>query len=137
MTVNDDIIELKIPGQPETCTAQERKISWKTGMTYLPSNVKKARERYYNAVKDKAPSEPWDCSIECIIDFKFYQKNGKVGHWKTTKPDLDNASKLLIDQLARAGFFVNDSRICRLIITKFFVKEDEAGITIRLRKLGY
>lgn len=134
-TMNNNIIELKIQGQPETCTAQERKISWKTGMTYLPLNVKKARERYYDAVKDKAPDEPWNCPIECSINFRFYQKNGKPGHWKTTKPDLDNASKLLIDQLARAGFFVNDSRICRLMITKSFVKEEAAGITIELRKL--
>lgn len=131
-----NIIRLHIDGQPETCTAQQRKILWKTKMTYLPKKVQQAKARYYFAVKPFAPKEPWDCPIECEIQFHFYQKNGKEGTPKTTKPDLDNAAKLLIDQLARAGFMANDSRIWKLTLSKDFVEKGEEGIDIVLKKTG-
>lgn len=130
-----EVIRIRIDGQPETCTAQERRILWQAKMTYLPKNVKDAKERYYAAVVDNEdkPETPWDCPIECELHFHFFQKNGKPGQPKTTKPDLDNASKLLIDQLARAEYFVNDSRIWRLTVTKDFVAQGEEGIDVVLK----
>lgn len=125
-----------IPGKIPTCTAQERKIVWSRKMTYLPEEVKQAKRKYYSASIEYAPSSPIDEACEVEFNFHFYQKNGKAGHYKATKPDCDNLAKLLTDSLAEAGFFEDDSRICRLIVTKDFVDEDKQGIDVMIKTLG-
>lgn len=124
-----------IKGDIPTCTAQERRIVWNRRMTYLPEKVKAAKKNYYNASIKHAPAEPLDEALEVEYNFHFYQKNGKIGQYKTTKPDCDNLAKLLTDSLADAGFFVNDSRISKLVVTKDFVPEEEQGVQIRIRTL--
>lgn len=125
-----------IQGDPPTCTAQERRIVWSKKMTYLPQAVKEAKAHYYAAAIPYAPAEPFDDAVELELHFHFYQKNGKVGKCKTTKPDCDNLAKLLTDSLAEAGFFVNDSRIARLTVTKDFVEQENAGVEVLMKRLN-
>ncbi len=124
-----------ISGDVPTCTAQERRIVWSRRMTYLPEKVKTAKKNYYNASIKYAPVKPLDEALEVEYNFHFYQKNGKIGQYKMTKPDCDNLAKLLTDSLADAGFFINDSRISRLVVTKDFVEDGQQGVNVKIRTL--
>ena len=46
------------------------------------------------------------------------------------KPDLSNMAKTIEDSLGRCGFFVNDSQVCDLHLTKF--RSPSPGIVVKL-----
>jgi Holliday junction resolvase RusA-like endonuclease len=52
---------------------------------------------------------------------------------KTTKPDAENAAKLLIDCMVRIGFLVDDALIARLVIEKWH--GPTPGVDVYLRPL--
>ncbi len=53
--------------------------------------------------------------------------------WHISKPDFDNISKTLVDQMAALGFLENDSQICDARVTKQW--GDRPGIRITLEAL--
>lgn len=54
--------------------------------------------------------------------------------WKDTKPDFDNISKMLVDQMGKLRFFNNDSQIADGRVLKKF--GDTCGIRIILETLS-
>lgn len=149
-----------ISGPPPTHTQQERKISWKYRRTYLDPKAKKDRARlqselnkallqpsnetirYPNGtVKKKAIKDalhmPWNDSVAMEVIFYFATKDKKLwGKPKSTKPDLDNLLKSLLDSLQAVGVVTNDSRFSHITVQKYWCSPDEQGIDIHIHKEG-
>ena len=106
---------------------------------YDRSEVKQWSALFSMSIRKHAPETPWDCPTEAEIYLFFpwpksISKKQKEKHsWKTTKPDLDNSEKAILDCLTEEGFIKDDSIICSKKSQKFF--SDEPKVLIVLRKI--
>ena len=107
--------ECKIP----TATAQQR-MFFKTGGSALPANAKKARAFWIALMEKYKPKEKIKGAIKVKIDFNFTKKNLVPGEIKpkTTRPDLDNLTKFVLDAMTKTGYFEDDAKISNLEISK-------------------
>lgn len=124
---------------PPTATAQQRKFfSLPDGKisSYLPKNVKEAKETLKNAVSRHAPESPYDCPVYVKIIWCFpYRKTEKkenIGKVipKTTRPDTGNLNKMLYDIMTDCGYWVDDALIVRGTEEKCWYKK--AGLYIKV-----
>lgn len=85
------------------------------------------------------PTTPMDGALKLYIEWRFpwkkteLKRNIALGTIPCiTKPDADNIAKGIIDAMDKAGYFVDDSRICDLQIVKLY--SNKSGIKVRLDK---
>lgn len=107
---------------------------------YANSKVKLWVSDFSKIIAKHRPSTPYDFPVSLFIKFRFphlksssseYKKNPQ---WKTTRPDLDNMEKVILDSLTEQGFFVDDSIVCSKTTEK--VHDANYGIEILIRKIG-
>ena len=118
---------------PPTCTGQMRRHT-RNGRTYEPRAVKDARQLFRTALAPHRPSEPLCGPVSLTV--RWYFPCGKTHHsgsWKATRPDADNIQKLLQDEMTKAGFWADDSRIAVLHVEKRW--SDEPRIEIEVEEL--
>lgn len=104
------------------------------------ANVRQQRAIYHQkileAIADSGMLYPdyGDEPIYLSVVFYYQIKQKKRwGQWKTSKPDLDNAVKLLQDVLCDMGFFKDDSQIASLKVKKYL--SERPGILIEMGRL--
>lgn len=106
---------------------------------YAKSEIKVWTAMFADAIREYKPKEPWDCPVHLEIGFYFpwpesaSQKKKSSTTWKTTRPDLDNSEKTILDTLTAEGFVVDDSVICSKASYK--MHSNEPKIAIFLKKL--
>lgn len=123
-------IPMKIP----RTTHQQKRVNFHTGQFYEASKLKSAREQFLWALKPYAPKEPLEPPIYLRVFWKFYTKDKrKWNKYKTTRPDLDNAQKLLQDCMTRLGFWADDNQISLLSTGKLY--GDKPGIWIKVEEI--
>jgi Holliday junction resolvase RusA-like endonuclease len=88
-------------------------------------------EKILAAAKPGTPiSEP--CFISLTFAFPHLKsvsnKNKASRTFKTTRPDLDNLEKSILDSLVRVGFIADDSLVCQKFSQKYF--DEDFGIRI-------
>lgn len=94
------------------------------------------KEFMYKANAHK-PAKPLDCPLEVTINFKYpyLQKHTKADKMcplpKTTRPDLDNLEKMVLDSLAECGFMTDDSLVVKKHSSKMF--SDCSSISIDIK----
>lgn len=103
-------IKMKIPGS----TKQQRKISGKK--SYPTMGLRVARATWQAALEPHAPEEPAKKAVSLKLGF-CYHHDKKEG-LKTTRPDLDNLAKIVIDAMVTTGYLVNDAQIVSLCAEK-------------------
>lgn len=110
---------------------------------YKNDSVSAARKEYQLRLRQYLPKEPSDKPIKLTIIFYSSIKYPRSawGTYKTTKPDLDNMAKELIDSMIadketkKGGFFFDDSQIVDLRLIKYY--SEEATIYIRIEEARY
>lgn len=131
-------IFFELPENPKS-TAQEKGTSVINGRVhhYEKKNVRQMRERYRHEIwafmyKNKLTAPHFDGPIYLAVTFTHSTKTKKLhGQPKTTKPDLDNEVKLLIDVLADLEFFaVGDQQITSLHLIKRWGPKPTVDITV-------
>ena len=97
----------------------------------------RAKRNLLNLLCWKAPKQPFDCAVEVEVEVVFPwrksepKKNRAKGRIPcTTKPDLDNYAKLLLDAICEANYLTRDQLIHKLTMSKSW--GDDVGITIRI-----
>ena len=105
--------------QPPTATAQQRQFFSK-GKTALTPAAKKAAATWQAIVEPHRPDEPMTGAIEVSIMLTWERKRQVLIESKTTKPDLDNIAKLILDAMTKAGYWVDDAQVSRLQLEKFW-----------------
>lgn len=136
------IISFKVPGEPETATAQQKGVRVKRSRTgkfypkfYEKPEVKEAKERLYWRLNDFTPTEPIEGPIELFITWCFARGSKPkrvIDTFKDTRPDLDNMSKSIIDCMTDLGYWKDDGQIARLHLEKIWVDNGDEGTLITI-----
>ena len=76
-----------------------------------------------------------DGAISIVLSFAFRRRDGNPAvvppEEHTTRPDVDNLVKPVLDALRRARFFHDDCQVSRLVANKVFGDSDSISVDIR------
>lgn len=120
--------EFVLKGNPSTATAQQKQYKNIQGhvIVYEKENVKKAKEELYWKIYSYAPDKPYEQKL-CVRMMWLMDKQSLTKKENMTfnpkRPDLDNLAKGTLDVFQKAGFFQDDSQICKLELQKGWYKE--------------
>ena len=125
-----------MPMRPPTATAQEKGVNT-TGDKphfYDKPRTGDAKAKLEAHLAPYAPKAPYEGPIRLIAKW-CYPVAGKHhdGEYKTTRPDTDNAQKLLKDAMTRLGYWKDDAQVASEVAEKFWA--DKPGIYIRIESL--
>ncbi len=121
-------IEMKIPGS----TKQQRKISGKK--SYPTMGLRVARATWQAALEPHAPEKPLAGAVAMEIVLNYHNPSKKRTFYKTTRPDLDNLAKIIIDALVTTGYMMNDAQVVELKLAKYYTSTAER-VTIEIEEL--
>lgn len=115
-------------------TAQQKRYNGRTHTYFKDKKLMATEQEFFYALKPHAPKVPSEFPIELHVWFYFDVKDrSKWGKPKTSKPDVDNFSKAFIDQMAKCGFFKDDSQITDLHLEKFYA--EKAAIVVEWKEV--
>lgn len=106
---------------------------------YDKSEIKQWTAEFASIIRNHRPATPWDCPTHIEIEFHFpwpastSDRKKQTTEYKTTRPDLDNSEKTILDTLTREGFLKDDSFICSKTSKKYHSKTPH--IVIFLKKI--
>lgn len=117
------MIQLELPGDPPTVTSQMKRVQVVAGKPrFFPHARYLAAERkILQLLAPHRPDQPLDEPVQVTLRMTFpYRKSepkrnqvpGGIPH--TSRPDVDNLSKIWLDCLTKAGFLRDDSLACSL-----------------------
>lgn len=133
------VIHIFIPGNPPTRTAQQKGVSARNGYVhfYEKASVRQAKDELAWKIKPSAPAEPIHGAVTLTIRWGFELKRVKKPGYKTTRPDLDNLEKGLIDVMTKLGFWDDDSQIVIKKTMKYEVPVGEGFLEITVEDLKH
>lgn len=113
-------IEFVVPLKP---TPASRPRVTKRGITYYP----KAHSQYKDALlKFLRTLKPTLATGLVALELGFVQPNFKTVQRLTSREDVDNLSKIVMDTMStHGGFWEDDKQIVHLTVWKRFVREGE------------
>ena len=102
---------------------------------YRKPEVQALRNQLTYMIKKYRPEKPSDKPIRLTVIFYFDIKRPKKiwGKYKTTRPDVENFYKEIADVMTDCGFWVDDSQIVDLRLTKYYA--EQATIYIKVEEL--
>ncbi len=120
---------------PPTKTNQQKGINFKARRVYTTAEMKDIEAKFDAYLLPHKPSEPLTGAVKLYV-YQMFPITGKhvIGEWKTTKPDVDNSVKTLIDRMTRLGFWKDDAQIVSLCAEKMYA--DLPGIFIEYREVA-
>lgn len=124
-----------ISEMPKITAQQDVRINRKTGRVYKGAKTRKLREQLKLLFAKHAPKEPIDYPVELTVMTVYpYRKQDEKKSPELVlmdrKPDADNIAKTIIDSLADALFFTNDSRVVNLRVIKAWGSQPGIGIQV-------
>jgi Holliday junction resolvase RusA-like endonuclease len=121
------MISFALKMEPPTMTFQAKKIAVlknrgnPRAVIYNPAELCDIREKFLTYLSPFAPKEPLKAPVAVQIQYNFpLSGRHEEGDYKTTKPDVDNAGKLLLDCMKTLGFFEDDSNVSNLASCKIY-----------------
>lgn len=114
-------------------THQQKKVSVVNDKPkfYEPAELKAARAKLMAHLGQHVPERKYTGPIRLVTKWCFPITGRHAdGEYKTTKPDIDNSLKLMLDCMTQLGFWKDDSLIVSLVAEKFWAKLP--GIYIRI-----
>lgn len=125
------MIEVFIPGQPPTATAQQKGQNRKTGAYYKTPELRNAESKYMAWLAKSKPEKPLDGAVVLTVQFGFQPSNlHPHGTPKTTKPDTDNMVKLLKDCMTKCGYWHDDAQVAMETVVKIY--HEAPGILVEV-----
>lgn len=116
-----------------TITHQQKQVTVVNGkpMFYEPAELKTARAKLMAYLGQHVPERRYTVAVRLVTKWCFpLSARHQDGEYKTTKPDIDNSLKLMLDCMTELGFWKDDSLVVSLIAEKFWAKI--SGIYIRI-----
>lgn len=119
-------------------TAQMKRYDGRSGHFFKSARLQRTEHEYMMALAPHRPEQPSKEPIALSIDFRYSVKSKKLkGTWKTSRPDVDNIAKLLIDCMTKSGFWEDDSQIVRLSLEKSYSCKELAEIEVMWREVDH
>lgn len=107
----------KIP----SATSQGKGYNRYTHAIYTNKRVQAVKDLYQLMFRMHKPAEPFDCPVRVSVVFHYPARRKKdIGKGKTTKPDLDNMVKTLLDAGTAEKYWTDDARISELHLSKIY-----------------
>ena len=117
-------------------TAQMKGVNHYTGRFYKKKPLIEAEQIFRDELCTLVPRWKMQGPIQLTIELRYMTKDKKKrGKWKTTRPDADNAVKLLIDVMTDLGVWGDDSQIVDLRIRKRWSCFDYATVYIEAKEI--
>lgn len=118
---------------PPRATAQQKGVNFKTKHFYTKNKVQEAESEFLWRLKPMRPSMPFDGAIEVNVTW-FYPVKDKHKYYlpKITRPDIDNATKLLLDAMTKLGYWHDDAQVTKLNLEKYWMPK--GGLIIEIKK---
>lgn len=142
--MNQESIIIKLPIAPLTATAQQKGVFVRGGRAhfYTKAKVREAEQTYASLLAPYRPQRPIESPVSVDILFAFpYRKSEKKAHVKkgailahTTRPDLDNLEKGLLDTMTKLGFWSDDSLVFEKRTKKIRFREQFVEIVVTPRE---
>lgn len=143
------MIEFFAPCNPPKTTAQTNtRIAVRAGhaVAYKGKEGREVEQLLASVFAPHCPETPLDGPLKLELEITWLPRasdistkakaarfgdGGKI--WCDTKPDWDNASKAIVDIMAKLGFLVDDKTIAHSTVIKYFGLRP--GIRVHLSKL--
>ena len=132
------IIEFSIPGTP---VPKGRPRHTMRGITYTPSKTRESEEDFISLAKDHAPPGiPPDHPVRLRVEFYFPIPKSKP-KWKkhimegdvwqhTSRPDIDNLLKMVMDAMTKLGFWKDDSFVYSITTEKYYSSRPRTDVEV-------
>jgi Holliday junction resolvase RusA-like endonuclease len=134
----DQVLEFFIPmAKVPTCTHQEKQVAVVKGKPqfFEPPELKAARAKLEAHLAQHIPTSRYTGAVRLMVKWLFPVKGThRSGEWKTTKGDLDNLAKMLLDVMTHLGYWQDDALITSMVLEKFWA--DKPGIYIRIEEVA-
>ena len=124
---------LVIPIEPPTSTHQAnlRVMKRRTGQFFVGKMKNNKISKWVDGVRpyliQGKPDKPMDGPVRCYIRLYYTAPKyllRKIDSCKTivktTKPDVDNVVKVILDELTKCGYWVDDNQIWCITIEKYW-----------------
>jgi len=127
------MLEFFLPMKLPTKTFQDKDMTVRDGKPVIfdSTELKQIKELFTAHLSKHVPETKIQPPIR--IQTKWLYKTDdpkKIGKYKTTKPDVDNAPKALHDCMTKLGFWKDDAQISSMIAEKFW--NNVPGIYIKI-----
>lgn len=102
---------------------------------FKEKHVEGMRAEFELKLKRHKPKKPVQGPVRLSLSLFFDVKRPKKlwGTYKTTRPDLDNYAKELIDAMTAVGFWIDDAQVSELKVSKRYA--EKASIVIQWEEL--
>lgn len=127
--------EFFMPMIPPTATAQRKQVRVANGkhLFYAPDGLQQAQAKLMAHLAKHRPQSPIIAPVRVIVKWCYPAKGQLDGTYRTTRPDLDNLAKGLMDCMTKVGFWPDDALVASLVLEKFWATTP--GIYIRIEQL--
>jgi Holliday junction resolvase RusA-like endonuclease len=107
---------------------------------YDAGTAEEWKGRVVAATRERRPAEPFDGPIGVLIEFRMprpkrLQRKKDPGHLLpcTSRPDIDNLAKAILDALQQDGWWLDDAQITELVLHKCYTtKGGRPGARIKI-----
>lgn len=133
-------IDIEIKCVPPTATAQQKGVFVAGGRVrfFKKKRVKEAEDFLAAMLAPYAPRKPLEGAIRLSVEWTYpYRKSERKAVLRramdirhTTRPDLDNLEKNLIDTMTRLAFWTDDAQVCEKHTAKFRGAEPSIRIKV-------
>ena len=127
------MIEFFMDMQVPTTTHQQKQVNFKTKRFYEDDKLKAARSKLMAHLGQHVPKEKYTSAVRLTTWWCFGSKTKKDGTYKTTRPDLDNLQKLLLDCMTKCVYWTDDALVVSMVVEKYWSKRP--GIYVKVEEL--
>jgi Holliday junction resolvase RusA-like endonuclease len=129
------MLVLTIPGKPMACP---RPRATRRGRVYMPNNYMEHKKAISQDLRRAKILQDWihddETPLKLELHFLFKRPKNKKGKGtqpeaKTTKPDIDNLTKTIMDTLQDAGIIKDDKCIIEIHARKWYARKGEQSHT--------
>ena len=131
--------EFAVKGCPSTKTAQQKGARVVRGyiVFYEKPEVREAKDELKWQIYSHAPVKPYEGSLCLRLLWLFDKKSLTTKEENTfhiTRPDVDNLAKGVIDVFTECGFWVDDSQVSKLELTKGWSRRSQ-GLYVQIWRI--
>lgn len=137
------VVSIVVPGEPpRTAQSRLRVFRTKGGRVFLGKTRDRRSQSILDAIKARfAAHRPGArtriVQAEVEIEFNFAHPKSEPARIResvvprTTRPDLDNLAKSVVDSIVRSGFLPDDNLITTLVLRKFNSPEPSIRVSVK------